>query len=205
MNLGNALLDIRSNFGLKDAVPDEKNYANADLESGIDASEYRFVFSNREGGVSSTMDRSQELEDIIKELNTLTGRLEAMYPGRHFTPDGHLVGSIGEVFAAERYGISLFTASSETHDGKAPDGRLVQIKATQRRAVAISSEPDYLLVFSIDDKGQLTEVYNGPGRPVWHLVSGRKRPKTGQYQVSLARLRRLNESVLPEERIRPVA
>ena len=59
MNLGNALLDIRSNFGLKDAVPDEKNYANADLESGIDASEYRFVFSNREGGVSSTMDKAR--------------------------------------------------------------------------------------------------------------------------------------------------
>ena len=205
MNLGNALLDIRSNFGLKDAVPDEKNYANADLESGIDASEYRFVFSNREGGVSSTMDRSQELEDIIKELYTLTGRLEAMYPGRHFTPDGHLVGSIGEVFAAERYGISLFRADYKTHDGVAPDGRLVQIKATQRRAIGISSEPDYLLVFSIDDKGQLAEVYNGPGRPVWQFVSGRKRPKTGQYQVSLARLRRLNESVSPEERIRPVA
>lgn len=151
------------------------------------------------------MDKSRELTNIINELYELTGRLEAMYPGRHFTPDGHLVGSIGEVFAAERYGISLFTASSETHDGKTPDGRLVQIKATQRRAVAISSEPDYLLAFSIDDRGQLTEVYNGPGRPVWQLVSGRKRPKTGQYQVSLARLRRLNEGVSPEEGIPPVA
>lgn len=151
------------------------------------------------------MDKSRELTNIINELYELTGRLEAMYPGRHFTPDGHLVGSIGEVFAVERYGISLFTASSETHDGKTPDGRLVQIKATQRRAVAISSEPDYLLVLSIDSRGQLAEVYNGPGRPVWQFVSGRKRPKTGQYQVSLARLRRLNESVSPEERIRPVA
>lgn len=151
------------------------------------------------------MDKSRELTNMINELYELTGRLEAMYPGRHFTPDGHLVGSIGEVFAAERYGISLFRAGYETHDGKAPDGRLVQIKATQRSAIGISSEPDYLLVLSIDDKGQLAEVYNGPGRPVWQLVSGRKRPKTGQYQVSLARLRRLNESVLPEERIRPVA
>lgn len=56
-------------------------------------------------------------------------------------------------------------------------------------------------MLSIDDKGQLTEVYNGPGMPVWQLVSGRERPKTGQYQVSLARLRRLNEDVSPEERI----
>ena len=151
------------------------------------------------------MDKMLELTSIINELYALTTRLEKMYPGRHFTPDGHLVGSIGEVFAAERYGISLFTAGCETHDGKAPDGRLVQIKATQRRSVGIYEEPDFLLVLSIDSEGRLTEVYNGPGRPVWQLVSGRKRPKTGQYQVSLARLRRLNEGVSPEERIPPVA
>lgn len=147
------------------------------------------------------MAKSQELTSIINELYALTARLEKMYPGRHFTPDGHLVGSIGEVFAAERYGISLFAAGCETHDGKAPDGRLVQIKATQRRSVGIYEEPDYLLVFSIDREGRLSEVYNGPGKPVWQLFAGKKRPKTGQYQVSLSRLRALNEGVLPEDRI----
>ena len=147
------------------------------------------------------MDKMRELTAIINELYALTARLEKMYPGRHFTPDGHLVGSIGEVFAAERYGISLFTAGCETHDGKAPDGRLVQIKATQRRSVGIYEEPEYLLVFSIDDEGHLSEVYNGPGKPVWQLFAGKKRSKTGQYQVSLTRLRELNEGVLPRDRI----
>lgn len=147
------------------------------------------------------MCKSQELTSIINELYVLTARLEKMYPGRHFTPDGHLVGSIGEVFAAELYGISLFTAGCETHDGEAPDGRLVQIKTTQRRSVGIYEEPDYLLVFSIDGEGHLTEVYNGPGKPVWELFADKKRPKTGQYQVSLSRLRVLSEGVLPEDRI----
>ena len=147
------------------------------------------------------MDKMRELTAIINELYALTARLEKMYPGRHFTPDGHLVGSIGEVFAAERYGISLFTAGCETHDSKAPDGRLVQIKATQRRSVGISEKPDYLLVFSIDDEGRLSEVYNGSGLPVWQLFSGKKRPKNGQYQVSLTRLRELNERVSSRDRI----
>ena len=147
------------------------------------------------------MDKMRELTAIINELYALTARLEKMYPGRHFTPDGHLVGSIGEVFAAERYGISLFTAGCETHDGKAPDGRLVQIKATQRRSVGISEKPDYLLVFSIDDEGRLSEVYNGSGLPVWQLFSGKKRPKNGQYQVSLTRLRELNERMSSRDRI----
>ena len=147
------------------------------------------------------MDKMRELTAIINELYALTARLEKMYPGRHFTPDGHLVGSIGEVFAAERYGISLFTAGCETHDGKAPDGRLVQIKATQRRSVGIYEEPEYLLVFSIDGEGRLSEIYNGPGKPVWQLFAGKKRPKTGQYQVSFTRLRELNERVSPRDRI----
>ena len=147
------------------------------------------------------MNNLQELTSIINELYALTARLEEIYPGRHFTPDGHLVGSIGEVYARERCGIELFVASKKAHDGKAPDGRLVQIKATQRRSVGIYEEPSYLLVFSIDDEGHLTEVYNGPGRPVWQLFAGKKRPKTGQYQVSLSRLRALNEGVLPEDRI----
>jgi hypothetical protein len=30
-----------------------------------------------------------------------------MFPGRHFTPDGHMVGSFGEALAAHHYGIEL--------------------------------------------------------------------------------------------------
>lgn len=149
----------------------------------------------------SAMCSSDDLTSVIRELYQLTGKLEKMYPGRHFTPDGHLVGSIGEVFAAERYGIRLFEAGHKTHDGMAPDGRMVQIKATQRHSIGISSEPCCLLVFRIDDDGYLTEVYNGPGKPVWRLVSRQRRSKTGQYRVSLSRLEQLNREVLPEDRI----
>ena len=39
--------------------------------------------------------------EIVKELET-------EFPGRHFTLDGHLVGSIGEVMAAYYYGIELY-------------------------------------------------------------------------------------------------
>ncbi len=60
------------------------------------------------------------------------------FPGRHYTPDGGMVGSIGEALAASWYGLELFTAGAETHDAKAPDGRLVQIKATQIDRVALS-------------------------------------------------------------------
>lgn len=147
------------------------------------------------------MGDAEDLTCIIGELYELVGELERKHPGRHFTLDGHLVGSIGEVFAAERYGIELFTASAETHDGEAPDGRLVQIKATQRGSIGITSEPEHLIVLRIDEKGELEEIYNGPGKSVWAVVADRMRPKNGQYQISLSKLRELDGRVAPEDRI----
>lgn len=67
----------------------------------------------------------------VKTLYRVSHELEELFPGRHYTPDGHMIGSIGEALAACCYGLTLFEASAETHDAKAPDGRLVQIKATQ--------------------------------------------------------------------------
>ena len=148
-------------------------------------------------------DRSASLAETIRELYGIVRRLEDDYSdyNRHFTLDGHLVGSIGEVYAAERYGIKLFISSTETHDGEAPDGRLVQVKATQRESVGISEKPNCLIVLKIDEQGGISEVYNGPGDTVWELFVNRKRPKNGQYQISLARLRMLNEKVPSKKRI----
>ena len=146
------------------------------------------------------------LTSTIRKLYDIVHGLEESFrdEGRHFTLDGHLVGSIGEVYAAKRYGLKLYPAAWKAHDGEAPDGRLVQVKATQRNRVAISERPDYLIVLRIVEDGEIEEVYNGPGGPVWNLFSNRKRPKNGQYQVSLSRLKALDAEVGPEGRIPPL-
>ena len=146
---------------------------------------------------------SEKLDATIRELYGIVERLEteSRDHNRHFTLDGHLVGSIGEVYAAERYGIELFTSSAPTHDGSAPDGRLVQIKATQRNSIALNDNPDYLIVLKIDNDGEMSEIYNGPGQPVWSIFANRKRPKNGQYQISLPKLKTLNKKVAEKDRI----
>ncbi len=83
------------------------------------------------------------LEEKIRELYRIAAELEEKYPGRRFTPDGHLVGSIGEVYAAEKYGLTLLETGSEKHDACSADGRLIQIKITQTDRISIYSEPDY--------------------------------------------------------------
>ena len=133
------------------------------------------------------------LADKIKELYKITNELESSYPGRKFTIDGHLVGSIGEVIVAEHYGLKLLPNSTETHDAVSADGKYVQIKSTQINRIAISSEPNYLIVVKLFSDGSWEEVYNGPGKPVWDNAG--KIQKNGQCPVSLSKLRSLMNSV----------
>ena len=127
--------------------------------------------------------------DKIKELYKITNELETIYPGRKFTIDGHLVGSIGEVIVAEHYVLTLLRNSTETHDAVSVDGKYVQIKATQINRIAISSEPDYLIVIKLFSDGSWEEIYNGPGKPVWENAG--KMQKNGQRSISLSKLRSL--------------
>ena len=133
------------------------------------------------------------LSDKIKELYKITNELESSYPGRKFTIDGHLVGSIGEVIVAEHYGLKLLPNSTETHDAVSTDEKYVQIKATQINRIAISSEPDYLIVIKLFSDGSWEEVYNGPGKPVWDNAG--KMQKNGQRPISLSKLKCLMNSV----------
>ena len=133
------------------------------------------------------------LSDKIKELYKITNELESSYPGRKFTIDGHLVGSIGEVIVAEHYGLKLLPNSTETHDAVSADGKHVQIKSTQINRIAISSEPDYLIVIKLFLDGSWEEVYNGPGKPVWDNAG--KMQKNGQRPISLTKMRNLMSSV----------
>lgn len=136
----------------------------------------------------------------IKALYEISHDLEELFPGRHYTPDGHMIGSIGEALAASYYNLELFPASEETHDAKASDGRLVQIKATQIDRVALSSEPKWLLVLKIHKDGTFSEEYNGPGKLAWEHCG--KLQKNGQRPISLTKLRELQPEIPQAERLK---
>jgi len=136
---------------------------------------------------------------VVQRLYALVAELERSFPGRPFTPDGHLVGSLGEVLASHYYHLELLPCSTECHDAQAKDGRLVQVKATQGTSVALRAQPDYLLVIQLQKDGTIIEIYNGPGQPAWAHVG--KRQKNGQCPISVSRLRRLMKDVSPEQQL----
>lgn len=143
--------------------------------------------------------RTEKVPAIVRQLCDLVAELDHTFEGRRFTLDGHLVGSIGEVLAADLYGLVLLPTGEAKHDAETADGTLVQIKTTQASSVGLRSRPDHLLVVQLDARGTICEVYNGPGKLVWDAAG--KMQSNGQRQIRLAKLRALMETVPQRARL----
>ena len=128
------------------------------------------------------------LPEPVAAIYKAVEQLEAAYPGRKFTPDGHLVGSIGEVVAAEALGLTLYPGSYRGHDAYDANGD-VQIKMTGGKSVSLYATCVRLVVLKVISPEQAEIVYDGPGEPAW-ARAGRMQ-KNGQRVVSLATLRGL--------------
>lgn len=137
----------------------------------------------------------------IQEMFIISSELEKTFPGRKFTLDGHLVGSIGEVIAAFYYGLELLPSSTEKHDAIAVDGRLVQIKATQgMNGVSMRSKPEFLIVLWIDgNSGEVCEVYNGPGELAWDACG--KWASNGTRPITISKLKKISTQVTFDQRV----
>ena len=141
------------------------------------------------------------IKDKVQKMIGIVSELEAEFPGRHFTLDGHLVGSIGEVLAAYYYGIELYKASAKVHDGCIGD-REVQIKITQHEDIVINEKPQYLILLYLTKKGDVYEVYNGPGEKPWN--SAGKRDSHNNRHMRLNKLMELDALVSEGERIKRI-
>ena len=150
-------------------------------------------------GMHATAQPTASVPAVVRRLCDAVAELETLFGGRKFTLDGHLVGSIGEVLAAEQYGLTLLSMTEATHDARTLDGRLVQIKTTQGRTVGLRSQPDQLLVVKLTERGTIEEVYNGPGAAAWN-AAGRMQ-KNGARSIGLTKLRSLMTAVPRAERL----
>lgn len=132
---------------------------------------------------------SRQIEDLKQRIFEIHKSIEMMNKdyGRHFTMDGHLLGSAGEVFAKYFYGIELYEASHKTYDGY-HGTRQIQVKITQKDSVEVKGDPEYLIVLKIvysEDNMNVFEVYNGPG---FKALDGKVQNSNKERSISLKRL-----------------
>ena len=143
---------------------------------------------------------------LVRDLHGVVESLEALHPGRKFTPDGHLVGSLGEVAALALFDLTLHTSSNKGCDAITPNGRMVEIKATYGAggvSVRRSSNgiADDLLVLKLSKDGGVEVVFNGPYSLAHTLIVDKNYTSNGQGQMRLSRLRVLNRTVPDAERV----
>lgn len=150
-------------------------------------------------GEAASSRKDTEVRQLFVVLMRVVRRFEELFPGRRFTPDGHLVGSLGEVYAAQRYALNLKGASFAGCDAEDVVSRPIEIKVTQRTSVGFRSEPPHALVFVLTPSGEFEEIYNGPGSLVWANAGPPQR--NGQRTIGVARLRRLMEQVPLADRL----
>lgn len=143
-----------------------------------------------------------EVKVLLDDLYTATDRLEFLFPGRKFTPDGHLVGSIGEVIAAYIFNLDLLPCSSLGHDATAADGRKVEVKLTQGAAIAIRHRPEHLVALRRIKGEKVEVVFNGPGDMPWEAAG--EMGSYGQRRLGIARLRSLDQAIPDEQKLRVV-
>lgn len=143
------------------------------------------------------MNRRIPLPPAVARIYEAVAELSARYPGRSFTPDGHLVGSIGEVVAAEALGLTLYRQSSPGHDAVDSSGREVQIKMTGGDAVALYATCARLVVLKVVSPAEAEIVFDGDGASAWEQAG--KMGKNGQRQISLSKLRRIAAAGAPRE------
>jgi len=162
----------------------------------------RGLFAGVKQAPSSAM---EEVPVLIGELFKVTGRLKELFRGRPFTPDGHLVGSIGEVVAEYVYGLALERCSTPQMDAHAKDDRSVQVKLTGESGTSYGfrwssqkeqAHAELLICLKLSSTG-FYEVYNGPF-PI-DLLRGRKDQKNGRVSLAVSRLQRSNPSLLPRQ------
>jgi hypothetical protein len=128
---------------------------------------------------------------LIAELYCIVDELEAKFQ-RKFTPDGHLVGSIGEVVAAHFYDLELENHSIEAVDAwtREDTPRSVQIKLTAGDSISLSDSErtsDILIVLKFERGTGFKEIYNAtyPSARLESIKSTKRKVKS----VSLSQLK----------------
>jgi len=143
---------------------------------------------------------SQEFKMKIATIYSTANELGREFGIDTCTPDGHLLGAIGQIAAKIAFGLEFGSKETEHNATAIKDGKKVnvQVRSTGRGVIALREEPEHLIALNIASSGELKLLYNGPGKHVWNLIKHQKNKQkyVSEYQMSDAQYR-----VQPEQKL----
>lgn len=134
-----------------------------------------------------------KLPKAVVKLYEAVAELSAEYPGRPFTPDGHLIGSIGEVVARETFGFKLHEPSNKHHDAICDVRGDVEVKITAGKTISMRGPCNHLIVLKVVSPAEAEIIFDGPGAGIFEDAG--KTASNGQRRVSLVKLARIAAAV----------
>lgn len=141
-----------------------------------------------------------EFKKKIAEIYEIANELGREFNITNCTPDGHLLGAIGQIAAKIAFGLS-FGSGMEEHNCTWSDEKRtldIQVRCTGRGSIAIRKEPEYLIALGISETGKIRLLYNGPGEYVWERI---KHQKQSQKYASKNQLQDAQLEVRPISQI----
>lgn len=99
------------------------------------------------------------------------------------------------------YELRLDETSQPTYDATTKDGRRVQVKATFKESLTLSSVPDLYLGLKLHEDGTFEEIFNGPGQLIAERYAHRKGIGEKLLSFPIKELRLLQSSVDDKDRV----
>ncbi len=117
----------------------------------------------------------KKLKEGIRKMFAARVALNKAFPKKPFTPDGRMVGDIGEAIAEIYYRVKIDDKINKHWDG-VRGSRKVQVKATQKNAIYLARPPHEggLFVFKIHQTGEWDLIYNGSIMKVWKSLNKKR-------------------------------
>ena len=141
-----------------------------------------------------------EFKQKIAEIYTIANELGDAFGIDTCTPDGHLLGAIGQIAAKIAFGLE-FGSEEEEHNCSWSDGVRkinVQVRCSGRGNIALRREPEYLIALEIAPNGSIRLLFNGPGKLVWERIDHQK---STQKYASANLLRRVQTEVAQRDQL----
>ena len=138
----------------------------------------------------------REFKKKIASIYQIANELGREFDISKCTPDGHLLGAVGQIAAKIAFGLRFGSVEKEHNCTWSDESRTIniQVRCTGRGSVAIRKEPEYLIALEISENGKICLLYNGPGKYVWGRIKQQKQAqknasrnqlKDAQSEVSL--------------------
>jgi hypothetical protein len=143
---------------------------------------------------------AKEFKQKIAAIYEIAYELGNVFEIDKCTPDGHLLGTIGQI--AAKIGFRLkFGSEEEGNNCTWSDGAKkinVQVVCSGRGNIALRRKPEHLIALEIASNGSIRLLFNGPGKLVWERI---QHQRSAQKYASANLLRMAQTEVTQSEQL----